>query len=268
LSLNARKAKRGSRPASQKKQNRPASAEPVSSRPLLGKIAVITGATRGIGLAAARLFAASGCDLAITGRDAKALAQACAELESAGIRVLSAICDVRDEAEVNSFYAAVRQRFGRVDILFNNAGVTHPPTPVAKLKLADWRTVLDTNLTGLFLSTRAALPLMKRGASIVNNLSVAAKGNYPGASGYDASKHGALGFTNTLRMELRERGIRVIALLPGPTDTAMWDVIWREAPRHRMMSPESVAAAVLHAVTLPENATVEELIIAPTGGAL
>ncbi|MFB3917370.1 MAG: SDR family oxidoreductase [Terriglobales bacterium] len=240
----------------------------VKPRPLRGKIAVITGASRGIGLATAQSLAAAGCDLAITARDAKALAQAARKIQKHQVCVLAAPCDVRDPGAVAQFFGTVGKQFRRVDILFNNAGVTHPPAPVQELSIEHWRRVVETNLTGLFLCTRAALPLMKRGAIIINNLSVAAKGNYPGASAYDASKHGAFGFTNTLRLEMRERGIRVIGLLPGPTDTAMWDVIWPGAPRNRMMSAESVASSILSAVTLPENATVEELVIAPTGGPL
>jgi NAD(P)-dependent dehydrogenase (short-subunit alcohol dehydrogenase family) len=120
----------------------------------------------------------------------------------------------------------------------------------------------------MFLVTRAALPLMKRGASIVNNLSVSAKGVFPGMSAYNASKHGAAGFTNTLREELREQGIRVIGLYPGATDTDIWKQFRPEAPRKRMMKAETIAEAVLFAVSLPPEATVEELVIAPTRGAL
>ncbi len=109
---------------------------------------------------------------------------------------------------------------------------------------------------------------MKRGASIVNNLSVSAKSVFPGMSAYNASKHGAAGFTNTLREELRQQGIRVIGLYPGATDTAIWKQFWPQAPRKRMMSPETIARAVVFALSLPPEATVEELVIAPTGGAL
>jgi NAD(P)-dependent dehydrogenase (short-subunit alcohol dehydrogenase family) len=128
--------------------------------------------------------------------------------------------------------------------------------------------VIDTNLTGMFLVTRAALPLMKRGGTIMNNLSIAAKRVFPGSSAYNASKHGALGFTNTLREELRDQGIRVIALLPGATDTAIWKTLWPEAPRKKMMSPKTVAEAAVNALTLPADSTVEELTIMPSAGAL
>jgi short-subunit dehydrogenase len=102
----------------------------------------------------------------------------------------------------------------------------------------------------------------------VNNLSIAAKRVFPGSSAYNASKHGALGLTNTLREELRPRGIRVIALLPGATDTEIWNVIWPDAPRQKMMSPETVAQAVLDALLLPPESTVEEVVILPSAGTL
>ena len=91
---------------------------------------------------------------------------------------------------------------------------------------------------------------------------------FAGSSAYNASKHGALGFTNTLREELREKGIRVIALLPGATDTAIWNTLWPEAPRKKMMQPETVAQALVNALILPAESTVEELVIMPIAGTL
>lgn len=118
------------------------------------------------------------------------------------------------------------------------------------------------------LMTQAALAVMKRGSTIVNNLSIAAERVFPGSAAYIASKHGALGFTNTLREELRTKGIRVIALLPGATDTAIWDVLWPKAPRRKMMSAETVARAVVEALLLPENATMEKIVLLPSAGTL
>jgi len=109
---------------------------------------------------------------------------------------------------------------------------------------------------------------MKRGGTIVNNLSIAANRVFAGSSAYNASKHGALGLTNTLREELRPRGIRVIALLPGATDTDIWSTLWPEAPRRKMMSPETVARAVIQSILLPADATIETLEILPTAGTL
>lgn len=240
----------------------------VEERRLAGKVALITGATRGIGLAIARALAAEGCDLAVTGRNRSALSKAGRELARGKTRVLPMICDVQDPAAVGGLLAAVKDRFHRLDILINNAGTAHPTLNVAKLPVASWLEVIATNLNGLFLVTRAALPLMKPGGVIVNNLSIAAKRVFPGASAYNASKHGALGFTNTLREELRSQGIRVIALLPGATDTAIWNTAWPEAPRQKMMSAETVAQAVVNALELPANSTLEELTLMPAAGTL
>lgn len=233
--------------------------------PLRGKIAVVTGASRGIGLAIAQALADAGCRMALAARFRDALQIREIQQQLGGF---AQSCDVRDERSVREFFAAVKQRFGRVDVLVNNAGIGGPSRNVAQLAPEEWRAVIETNLTGMFLATRAALPLMKRGASIVNNLSVSAKGVFPGMSAYNASKHGAAGFTNTLREELRKQGIRVIGLYPGATDTAIWEQFWPQAPRRRMMLPETIARAVVFALSLPPEATVEELVIAPTAGAL
>jgi NAD(P)-dependent dehydrogenase (short-subunit alcohol dehydrogenase family) len=235
---------------------------------LRGQVALITGATRGIGLALARALAAESCHLILTARDENSLAKVSRELASRKIKLLAHRCDIRDPHSVDALFRSARQNFKRLDILINNAGIAHPNLPVEKLPLPVWKDVLETNLTGTFLVTQAALAIMKRGGTIVNNLSIAANRVFPGSAAYNASKHGALGLTNTLREELRPRGIRVIALLPGATDTAIWTTLWPEAPRRKMMSPETVAEAVLQAILLPANSTVESLEILPTGGTL
>ena len=235
---------------------------------LAGKVAVVTGASRGIGAAIARALAEAGCNLSLAARSERELAKVATACEASGARVLTRRCDVSSERSVEQFFSTVKRTFRRVDILINNAGVSHAVATVDKLSLADWNQVMGVNLTGTFLCTRAALPLMGSGGAIVNNLSVAAKGVFAGESAYCAAKHGVLGFTDTLREELRGRGIRVIALVPGPTDPDIWDQFWPDAPREKMMRPETVAAAVVHALSLPEEATVEELRLAPTTGKL
>lgn len=219
-------------------------------------------------MAIARALAREGCNLVIASRSKSKLDRAARELSKGKVEVLPVVCDVRDAEDVKALLAAVKSKFRRLDILINNAGVTHANLNVAKLPAESWREVIETNLTGLFLVTQAALPLMKPGGTIVNNLSVAARRVWPGSSAYNASKHGALGFTNTLREELRKKGIRVTALLPGAADTAIWNVFWPDAPREKMLSPETVAAAVVDVLALPAESTVEELTIMPTGGAL
>jgi NAD(P)-dependent dehydrogenase (short-subunit alcohol dehydrogenase family) len=239
-----------------------------SSRELRQQVALVTGASRGIGLAIARTLAAKGCNLVITGRDEQALRRISRELASRKIQVLVQSCEVRDPQSVDDLFRVLRSQFQRLDILVNNAGIAHANLTVDKLPLPLWQDVIDTNLTGTFLVTQAALAIMKRGGTIVNNLSLAANRVFAGCSAYNASKHGALGFTSTLREELRPRGIRVIALLPGATDTEIWKTLWPQAPQKKMMSPATVAEAVVNAILLPPNATVETLEILPTVGLL
>jgi NAD(P)-dependent dehydrogenase (short-subunit alcohol dehydrogenase family) len=240
----------------------------LTRRHFQGKTALITGASRGIGLAIARALAAAGANVVVAGRNQASLSRVAKELRRNKVDALSVVCDVRDPLEIQQMLATVKRRFRRIDILINNAGISHPNLNIDMLPVDAWRAVVDTNLTGMFLVTRGVLPLMKRGGAIVNNLSIAAKRVFPGLSAYNASKHGALGFTNTLREELRERGIRVIALLPGATDTEIWNVFWADAPRKKMMSPKAVAEAVVNALALPDESTLEELTILPSAGTL
>jgi len=249
---------------------------------LAGRLALITGANRGIGLAIARSLAREGCDLIITGRDEHALAKARIELdklqsdrskqtaspEKRNLPVLAQSCDVRSPESVDYLFALVRGLRKPLDILINNAGIGHPNRAISEMPYPTWMEVIDTNLNGLFLMTQAALAVMKRGSTIVNNLSISAERVFPGSAAYSASKHGALGFTNTLREELRPKGIRVIALMPGATDTAIWDTLWPQAPRRKMMSAETVARTVVNAVLLPENTTAEKIIVMPSAGTL
>jgi NAD(P)-dependent dehydrogenase (short-subunit alcohol dehydrogenase family) len=235
---------------------------------LLGQTALVTGASRGIGLAIARALAAESCNLILTSRDEKALARISRELSRKKIRILTHPCDVRDPYSVDDLFRLVRREFRRVDILINNAGIAHANLTVDKLPYPVWKDVLATNLDGTFLIAQAALALIPRGGTIVNNLSIAATRVFAGSAAYNASKHGALGLTNTLREELRPRGIRVIGLFPGATDTEIWSTLWPEAPRKKMMSSETVARAVVNAVLLASNATVETLEILPSSGTL
>ena len=246
----------------------PAKSRGKDSQNLKGKIALITGANRGIGLAIARALADAGCEVAITGRDEKSLVAAEKELKRYKVRVLSAVCDVRDPHDVDVLAAEVKKKFRQLDILINNAGIVQPNLKIEDTPLDVWRDVVDINLTGTFIVTKAALPLMKRSGMIVNNLSIVVKQTFTGTAAYNASKMGALAFTNTLREELREKGIRVLALIPGAVDTDIWNTLWAEAPRHKMMSAETVAKMLLNALLLPENSAIDELVITPAAGAL
>lgn len=237
--------------------------------PALSKrLALVTGANRGIGFEIACALAAEGCDLVMTGRNEKALSRAAQKIEKLGVRVLAQTCDVRKPESVDYLFVLVRALRRPLDFLINNAGIGHANHPIGDLPYRMWRDVIDTNLTGMFLMTQASLAVMKRGSTIVNNLSIAAERVFPGSAAYSASKHGALGFTDTLREDLRPKGIRVIALMPGATDTEIWRTIWPRAPRYKMMSAATVARTVVNALRLPANSTVEKLIVMPSGGTL
>ena len=239
-----------------------------TTQPLHNQTALVTGATRGIGLAIAQALAVKGCNLVLTGRDESSLRRVSRELKSAKIRILAQPCDVRDPQSVDNLFRSIRRQCKRLDILINNAGIAHAHLAVDQLPLPVWQDVIETNLTGTFLVTQAALAIMKRGGIIVNNLSIAASRVFAGSAAYNASKHGALGLTDTLREELRPKGIRVIALMPGATNTDLWKTFWPQAPRKKMMSPATIAEAVVNAILPPPNATVETLEILPTAGIL
>jgi len=235
---------------------------------LTRRVALITGASRGIGLAIALALAKEGCTLILTARDETKLSQLSRELSRRKTRILAQSCDVGDPYSVDDLFLGIRTKFRTLDILINNAGIAHPSLPVENLPYAVWKDVFATNVDGTFLVTQAALGLMKRGGTVINNLSIAATRVFAGSAAYNASKHAALGLTNTLREELRPRGIRVIGLLPGATDTDIWKTLWPQAPRKKMMSPETVAKAVVEAILLPSSATVESLEILPTSSTL
>lgn len=240
----------------------------IRRRDLRRHLALVTGANRGIGFEIAAALAREGCDIVMTARDAKTLGEAGRKVEKLGVRVLARTCDVRTPESVDALFAQVRSLRRPLNFLVNNAGIAHPNQTVADLPYPTWMDVIDTNLTGMFLVTQAALAVMKQGSAIVNNLSVAAECVFPGSAAYNASKHGALGFTGTLREELRPKGIRVIALLPGATDTDIWKTLWPKAPRRKMMSSAAVARAVVDALLLPSNTVVEKLVLRPAAGTL
>ena len=232
------------------------------------KVVVVTGGGSGIGLAVARVFARDGYSVVITGRNSGRLGDAAAELRKKQAEIAAFECDVRDSASVQALFQQISKIHSSIEVLVNNAGVAHTLASVDQLPVETWKDVIDTNLTGMFLVTRAALPMMHGGGTIVNNLSVAAVKPFAGMSAYNASKFAGMGFTLALREDLRKRGIRVMALLPGATNTDIWGQFWADAPREKMISAESVAEAVFHAVSMPANTLIEEIRIGPTAGTL
>jgi 2-deoxy-D-gluconate 3-dehydrogenase len=234
-----------------------------------GRVAIVTGAGRGIGRAIARAFAADGAAVVLASRTPAELAAAAAEIRDAGGRVLAVPTDVTGEAAVEALVREALARFSRVDILVCAAG-SAAFGPVADAKTADWDAMLAVNLRGVMLACRAVLPAMigQRAGTIINVASIAARRAIPGAAAYSATKAGVVAFSRVLAEELRGAGVRVGVLLPGAVDTPIWDAVPNPPDRAKMLRPDEVAAAALLIATLPPNAALEELTLLPVGGIL
>jgi NAD(P)-dependent dehydrogenase (short-subunit alcohol dehydrogenase family) len=196
-----------------------------------GKVAIVTGAGSGIGAASALALLRNGWSVALAGRQASTLEQTAAlaaQVAQAGAdarRALVIPTDVSDEAAVQSLFARTREAFGRLDLLFNNAGISAPAVPLEDLTAEQWRQVVDVNLTGAFLCTRAAFRLMKaqqpRGGRIINNGSISADAPRPNSAPYTATKHGMTGLTKSIALDGRKYDIACGQIDIGNADTSM-----------------------------------------------
>ena len=199
-------------------------------KPLAGRTAVVTGGTRGIGLAIARALAEDGASVVVSGRDAGRLESAVKELETLGVSALGVAADQSKREDCDRLVDAAKERFGRIDVLVNNAGITRDQLLV-RMKDDDWDQVLDTNLRGVFLMTRAVAKSMMRQKSgrIVNIASTAGAMGNPGQVNYSAAKAGVIGFTKAAARELAHWNILVNAVAPGLIETDMAAAIPAEA---------------------------------------
>jgi NADP-dependent 3-hydroxy acid dehydrogenase YdfG len=237
---------------------------------LAGKVAVVTGAGTGIGRAAAVALAGAGAQVALSGRRAGPLEEVAAEIRRGGGEALVVTGDVSDPAAVEALFAAVNGRWGRVDVLLNNAGINTRERNIHDISLEDWQAVVAVNLSGSFYCARLALESMRRQRSgtIINLVSGAGKraGAIPGVA-YSASKAGQAALTQSINAEERAFNIRACSIFPGEVDTPIIDqrpVVPSDGARAQMLRSEDVAAAVLLVATLPERATIEEIVIRPT----
>ena len=197
---------------------------------LAGKVTIVTGGTRGIGLAIARLLAEDGASVVVSGRDAARLEAAVKELESLGAPAMAVAADAAKREDADRLVEATRERFGRIDVLVNNAGITRDQLLV-RMKDDDWDQVLDTNLRGVFLMTRAVGKVMMRQKSgrIINIASTAGAMGNPGQVNYSAAKAGVIGLTKAAGRELAHWNILVNAVAPGLIETDMAASIPAEA---------------------------------------
>jgi 3-oxoacyl-[acyl-carrier protein] reductase len=238
----------------------------MSNKPLVW----IVGGSGGIGFACAEALAAEGYAIAISGRNQQAINEASVHLTANSVEVFPVVCDIAIEEQVNAGYKSIVNHFGRSpDVLINSAGIS-PWSTFTETSTAEFDEVLATNTRGMFLTSREVLADMyaRKSGAIVQILSVAAVKGYKNGAAYVTSKFASLGFTNALREEAREHGVRVIAVFPGATETELWSEHQREKYHERMMQPEDIAQEIVSALKAPGRALVEEIVIRPIHGDL
>jgi len=216
---------------------------------LNGKVAIITGASRGIGAESARIFAASGAKVVLAARDEDAIAALAKDILGIGGQATAVQTDVRDPVSVEGLVQRTLDVYGRLDAAFNNAGDGHMPTPLADIKVEDFQRAIRVNLTGVFLSMKYEIPAMLRngGGAIVNMSSTAGLNGVKGIAGYVAGKHGIIGLTKTAALDYAQLNIRVNAIAPGPIlvdrlkQVKNRDQVALAVPIRRIGEPEEVA---------------------------
>ncbi len=230
------------------------------------KVVIITGAAGGIGAATARLMAGRRAKLVLVDRSAEPLQALAAEI---GNGALALPCDVTSETDMAAMAEAALERHARIDILIAGAGILRTsgtPQMVADTAFADWKRVLDVNLTGTFLSNRAVLPAMlaQKTGDIVNISSVSGKQGRAFDGAYVASKFGIVGLSESLAEEVQREGVRVQCLLPDAVDTGIWEQSGGLALKPRLMlTPERVASFIAYLVTLPRDTFLLNPVVAP-----
>lgn len=240
-----------------------------------GKIAIVTGAGTGIGRAVALALLAAGYDAVLAGRRREGLEETAKMGAMSGRRTLAVPTDVRDPASVSALFAKTKETFGRLDLLFNNAGVGAPPIPLEELSVEQWKAAVDTNLTGPFLCTQEAFRLMKsqqpRGGRIINNGSISAQAPRPNSAPYTATKHAITGLTKSTSLDGRHFDIACGQIDIGNAGTAMTARMKDGVPQANgtvtpepTMDVQNVANAVVYMASLPLDANVQFMTVMAT----
>ena len=239
------------------------------------KFALITGGGLGIGKASALALARAGWNVALAGRRLDPLAAAAREIEAMGRRSFAHSCDVGDPDAVAALFAAVEKEFGRLDLLFNNAGVNAPGVPMEDLTYAQWKMVVDANLTGAFLCAQGAIRLMKRqtprGGRIINNGSISAHAPRPNSAPYTATKHAITGLTKSIALDCRQFDIACGQIDIGNALTEMAFRMTTGVPQadgriaiEPTIDPREVGEAILHMASLPLSTNILTMTIMAT----
>jgi NAD(P)-dependent dehydrogenase (short-subunit alcohol dehydrogenase family) len=240
-----------------------------------GKVAIVTGAGSGIGMAVAVTLLKHGYYVALAGRRADALAEAVREAGEAGSRALAVATDVGNPASVRALFERTKERFGRLDLLFNNAGTGAPGIPMEDLTFEQWQNVVNVNLTGVFLCTQEAIRIMKaqtpRGGRIINNGSISAHTPRPNSAPYTSTKHAVTGLTKSTALDCRKYDIACGQIDIGNALTPMAARMAKGVPQANgeiavepLMDVQRVADAVLHMASLPQDANVLFMTIMAT----
>ena len=240
-----------------------------------GKIALVTGAGSGIGRASALALLEAGYTVVLSGRRAEALEETASKAGAAAERALVVPADVSDESSVQNLFSTIRKTFGRLDLLFNNAGTNIPATKLEDITLSDWQTVVNVNLTGMFLCSREAFRLMKdqtpQGGRIINNGSISAITPRPESTPYTATKHAVAGLTKCAALDGRAYNIACGQINIGNAVTEMSARMQTGALQANgtvatepMMDVKNVADAVVHMAGLPTEANILTLTVMAT----
>jgi 3-oxoacyl-[acyl-carrier protein] reductase len=231
---------------------------------LSGQVAVVTGAGRGIGAAIAQKLAELGAWVAVCGRSQAPLGETVQTIKKNGQQAEAIVCDVQNARSVEQVANQVRDKHRRLDILVNNAGIGGFASPLHELPLDDWDRILNTNLRGVFYTTRAFAPLMieHRSGHIINISSLAGKNPLPKGAAYAASKWGLNGLSYSMAEELRAYNIRVSVVCPGSTNTDLSPHEGKDPTR--MLQPDDVAHVVAMLVTQSPQSFASEVLLRPT----